>query len=165
MSSVPAAPSRPVTGSADPVILADAARAAAWLAKHVELALTGVDLTPPQYRILGVLGEGASVPSALAERLAVRRPTVTAVVDGLLARGLVERSPHEGDRRRVTHGLTEEGRRVLGHADSAVQERLCAIAAHGAGDPTSMVGTLAAWRSTLRAYAESKAAESAVTTR
>ena len=61
-------------------------RAAAWLGKQVELALAELDLTPPQYRILGVLGEGAFMPSALAERLAVRRPTITAVVEGLAAR-------------------------------------------------------------------------------
>ncbi len=101
-----------------------AGRIAAWLAKQVELALAVVELSPPQYRLLGLLGDGDALPSALADRLAVRPPTVTAVVDGLVARGMVERHPGDGDRRRVSHVLTPEGRRVLADADAAVDTRL-----------------------------------------
>ncbi len=88
-------------------------RAAAWLSKQVELALVDVELSLPQYRVLGLLGEGVSIPSALAERLTVRRPTVTAVVDGLELRGLVQRTPGDLDKRRVTHTLTAKGQRLL----------------------------------------------------
>ena len=84
-------------------------RAAAWLSKQVELALADVELSLPQYRVLGLLAEGASIPSALAERLTVRRPTVTAVVDGLEIRGLVQRTPGDLDKRSVTHTLTVQG--------------------------------------------------------
>lgn len=41
-------------------------RTAAWLSKQLERALAEVDLSLPQYRILGMLAEGASMPSALA---------------------------------------------------------------------------------------------------
>ena len=75
-----------------------------------------------------MLDESSAVSSDLAERLAVRPPTVTAVVDGLVARGLVERRTVEGDRRRVDHVLTAEGHRVLDAADRAVHERLHEIA-------------------------------------
>src|SRR5580693_591888 len=95
-------------------------RAAAWLSKQVELALLGVELSLPQYRVLGLLAEGVSIPSALAERLTVRRPTVTAVVDGLELRGLVQRTPGDLDKRSVTHTLTVAGRDLLGRANSAV---------------------------------------------
>ena len=129
-------------------------RTAAWLSKQVERALADVDLSLPQYRILGMLAEGASMPSALAERLAVRRPTVTAVVDGLVARGLVERSPADDDRRSVTHTLTAKGKRLLAKADAAADARLVAIARSldDAESTGRALEGLDLWRSALRAH-------------
>jgi long-chain acyl-CoA synthetase len=98
------------------------------LAKQVELALVSADLSLPQYRILGLLTEGSAVSSALAERLAVRPPSITAVVDGLVTRGLVKRGHAEGDRRRVTHVLTAKGEKLLERANEAVDSRLAGIA-------------------------------------
>lgn len=132
-------------------------RAAAWLGKQVELALGELDLTPPQYRILGLLGEGASVPSALAERLAVRRPTITAVVEGLCGRGLVERAPNDADRRSVTHTLTDKGERLLHEADRAVDARLRTIAGYGPEPAMDMLRSLEGWRVAMRGYLEAKA--------
>lgn len=137
-----------------------AGRAASWLAKQVEVALAGVELSLPQYRILGVLAEGASMPSALADRLAVRRPTVTVVVEGLEVRGLVERTPDDDDRRSVTHTLTAKGQRLLAKADAATDARLADIAAC-LGDPAqahkAMAG-LELWRRALRAHGMAGAA-------
>ena len=104
------------------------ARTAAWIGKQVELALTDVDLTSPQYRVLSLLDEGSSMSSALAARLAVRPPSVTSVIDGLVTRHLVIRCQVDGDRRRVSLVLTDEGRRLLHAADRAVDGRLRAIA-------------------------------------
>ncbi|HMK63758.1 MAG TPA: MarR family transcriptional regulator [Acidimicrobiales bacterium] len=132
-------------------------RAAAWLGKQVELALAELDLTPPQYRVLGVLGEGASMPSALAERLAVRRPTITAVVEGLAARGLVERAPHDEDRRSVTHALTDKGEHLLREADDAVDARLRTIAGYGPQPADAMLQALELWRVAIRGYLDSAA--------
>jgi long-chain acyl-CoA synthetase len=103
-------------------------RAAAWLAKHVELALVDVGLSLPQYRVLGVLSEGSAISSAMAERLAVRPPSVSALIDGLVARGLVERRHDHDDRRTVVHRLTPEGLRLLAEADRAVEGRLNDVA-------------------------------------
>jgi long-chain acyl-CoA synthetase len=129
-------------------------RAAAWLSKQVELALTGTELSLPQYRVLGVLAEGASIPSALAERLTVRRPTVTAVVDGLEARGLVHRTPGNLDKRSVTHTLTVKGERLLAKANAAVDARLAEIA--GCLDDAALteraLESLELWRRAMRAY-------------
>jgi len=100
----------------------------AWLARQVELGAGDADLSLPQYRVLGLLDGGPVISSALADRLAVQRPSVTAVVDGLVARGLVDRRPGEGDRRQVSHTLTDDGRRVLAAADAAVERRLEAVA-------------------------------------
>src|ERR1700685_331637 len=72
-----------------PHVLGTYGRVAAWLAKRVEVALAQVELTLPQYRVLGILAEGKAAASGLAERLAVRRPSITALIDGLGARGRV----------------------------------------------------------------------------
>jgi long-chain acyl-CoA synthetase len=129
-------------------------RAAAWLSKQVELALIGVELSLPQYRVLGLLAEGVSIPSALAERLTVRRPTVTAVVDGLEIKGLVQRTPGDLDKRSVTHTLTTKGQRLLAKANAAVDARLTDIAA-SLDDPAltrQALDSLGLWRGAMRAY-------------
>ncbi len=96
----------------------------ARLARQIELAVATVDLTLPQYRVLGILGDGCEAASVLAQKLAVSRPSVTGVVDGLVGRGLVRRDHIADDRRRIDVGLTDAGRLVLAAADAAVEERL-----------------------------------------
>jgi long-chain acyl-CoA synthetase len=112
------------------LVSADHARAAARLGKIVEKAVGEVDLTLPQYRMLVHLASGTSAASVLAGNLAVSRPSLTALADGLVARGLVERRPYAGDRRRVDHVLTPAGRDALGAADAAVQDRLHGLLDH-----------------------------------
>jgi long-chain acyl-CoA synthetase len=129
-------------------------RAAAWLAKQVELGLASAELSLPQYRVLGLLDESSAVSSALAERLAVRPPSVTAIVDGLVARGLVARRTVDSDRRQVDHVLTASGRQALDAADAAVTGRLTEIAAC-LGDDTEAERAfdgLAVWRQAFGAY-------------
>lgn len=129
-------------------------RTAAWLAKQVELGLASVDLSLPQYRVLSFLDGSSAASSDLAERLAVSPPSVTAVVDGLVSRGLVERRAGVTDRRRVEHVLTPSGRRTLRSADLAVSSRLADIAAC-LGDQDEAVRAfdgLLVWRRALRAY-------------
>ncbi len=100
----------------------------ARIARQIELALSATDLTLPQYRVLILLCERKEEASALADKLGVSRPSVTGVVDGLVARGLVQRRHDPEDRRRVRHWLTLEGRRLLAHADLEVELRLRQIA-------------------------------------
>jgi len=64
----------------------------------------------------------------LARKLEVSAPSVTAVVDGLVNRGLIVRSHSELDRRRVSLELTDEGRAVLIAADESVTQRLAHVA-------------------------------------
>lgn len=135
-------------------------RTAAWLAKQVEIGLGTVDLSLPQYRVLAMLESTSALSSDLAERLAVRPPTVTAVVDGLVTRGLVERRTVVGDRRRVDHVLTDHGHRVLDAADTAVNARLCEIAGHleGADETDRAFEGLTLWRRALVASRLSRSA-------
>ncbi len=124
----------------------------ARLARQVELAAATVELTLSQYRVLGILGDGREATSVLADKLAVSRPSVTGVIDGLVTRGLVRRDPDETDRRRIDLGLTDDGRRVLALADAEVERRLSEIAGHaepGTEDPFAGLGP---WRAALDAY-------------
>ena len=100
----------------------------ARLARQVEVAVSAVGLSLAQYRLLAILGEtGEAAASKLAELMAVSRPTITGVVDGLVERGLVVREGVEGDRRRVDVVLTEAGRALIAAADSEVQRRIADI--------------------------------------
>ena len=100
--------------AAAPPVLGTYGRVAAWLSKRVEVALAQVELTLPQYRVLGILAEGSAAASGLADRLAVRRPSITALIDGLVTRGLVDRRQEDSDRRRVELRLTPEGAQHAG---------------------------------------------------
>jgi long-chain acyl-CoA synthetase len=137
-----------------------AARALARLARHVEHALDSLELSLPQYRVLSLLGDGSSASSALAGRLAVSPPSVTAVVDGLVARGLVERHADAADRRRLTLVLTAQGLEVLHAAETAVDARLGEVAEY-LEDPSSAAAAIEAlqqWNHALDAFREEKRA-------
>ena len=133
-------------------IPAGAARALARLARQVERALEPLELSMPQYRVLSLLGDGSSASSALAGRLAVSPPSITAVVDGLVTRGLVERQADPGDRRRLTLLLTAGGRKLLRSAEVAVDARLGEIGAY-LEDPAgaaAAIEALASWNHAAR---------------
>ncbi len=141
---------------------ADGVRALARLARQVEKALLTVDLTLPQFRVLSGLADGSNASSALAHRLAVSAPSVTAVVDGLVARGFVEREADTDDRRRLTLLLTPTGDATLRAADDAVRERFDAVAAHldDPGAATAALATLAVWNEGLDRFREQHVAKS-----
>jgi DNA-binding MarR family transcriptional regulator len=125
----------PVSGSA--------CRAAAHLGRTVERALTDADISPAGYRVLSWLAMGDAAAAVLADKLAVSRPTVTLVVDGLQARGLVSRTADERDRRRVTISMTAAGQAALADADARVSGRLGEVLAPlGAQQAAGIVAAL-----------------------
>jgi DNA-binding MarR family transcriptional regulator len=133
----------------------DGARAVARLSKRLEVALAGLELSLPQYRLLVFLSRRVEMASGLAGRLAVRPPTVTTLVDGMVARGLVERRPDAQDRRKVRHELTAAGRRTLAEAEQALEERLHALAAHlPAAQARRALDALELWHEALDIEAE-----------
>jgi long-chain acyl-CoA synthetase len=139
-------------------ISAEAARGAALLAKRVEIALGEVDLTPPQYRLLGLLEHGRSTATYAAERLAVSPPSVTAIVDGLVARGLVTREHVEGDRRRVAIHVTDAGLAALVKGDAAICAKLEQLALDsGSGDSSRAADALGWWYDTIQSDYTSRA--------
>ena len=131
----------------------EAGRAATRLARQVAVALGDLDLSPSQYRLLLFLSEGNAAASAVAGRLAVSRPSVTALADGLEKRGLLQRKSDPADRRKVAHELTEAGREALAAADAAVAERISVIAANLDEHQTDeAVDGLALWNEALNRH-------------
>jgi DNA-binding MarR family transcriptional regulator len=127
-------------------------RTVARLGRQVELALAVIDLTTAQYRTLTQLGDGAEASSSLAAKLAVSRPTVTAVVEGLAERGLVDRRHSQADRRRVSVNLTDSGRAMLARADEVVSTKLAEVlAAVNPGQAAAAVNGILQWESALDA--------------
>ncbi|GLI03642.1 hypothetical protein Pa4123_89200 [Phytohabitans aurantiacus] len=101
------------------------------------------ELTVPQYRMLSALSEGGLRSARLAERLAVRKPTVTALADAMIAAGYVARESEAGDRRIVRLSLTEAGQEALERADAAYLARLEPLLA-GVPDQEAFLGSLRA---------------------
>lgn len=110
-------------GSADPV------GAAVWTVLRLSRLLERAqpELTLPQYRLLRMVGGGRASSARIAELLSVRRPTLTAAADGLVASGYLAREPDPHDRRVVRLCLTPAGRDVLDRADAALRERLATV--------------------------------------
>lgn len=95
-------------------------------------------LTPAQYRIMKLAGVGGERSTRLAERLAVAKPTLTAIADGLVAAGYASRIAEPGDRRVVRLTLTEAGRAALDRADAAYGAWLASLLA-ATGQPATVL--------------------------
>jgi DNA-binding MarR family transcriptional regulator len=131
-----------------PVSGASAAHALARLTRHLEHGLSEVNLTLPQYRVLLFLENSPDAANRLAAKLHVRPPSLTAVIDGLVARGYVARETDPDDRRRIKIGITTPGSEALSDADEVAAARLGSIEAL---DPASrpLVESLAQWQEAL----------------
>ena len=98
-------------------------------------------LTPAQYRIMKLAGAGGERSTRLAQRLAVAKPTLTALADGLVAAGYATRTAEEGDRRVVRLTLTEAGRAALDRADAAYAAWLTELLT-ATGEPAAVLAAL-----------------------
>jgi long-chain acyl-CoA synthetase len=121
--------------------LVRAARALALSARALERAAGECDLTLAQYRVLALVSAGDERSSLLADRLAVAKPTITAVVDGLVERRFIERASVAGDRRSIRITLTKPGQQVLRVVERTMAETLERILGH-AGDRVSLLVAL-----------------------
>jgi DNA-binding MarR family transcriptional regulator len=83
------------------------------------------ELTMAQIRVLFRLRNKGPIPSsALATGLGVTLPTVTSVIDRLVAKELVERTDDPADRRRVIVGVTPAGREIVERIQQGRRARL-----------------------------------------
>jgi DNA-binding MarR family transcriptional regulator len=101
-----------------------AARALALTSRSLERSAAENDLTLAQYRVLALVAGGDERSSLLANRLALAKPTISAVVDGLVDRGFVVREAIAGDRRSLRLGLTAAGNAALQSAERSMSEML-----------------------------------------
>lgn len=83
-----------------------------FLLQNKRICKQGAPLPPQEVRVLFALaGAGPAPMGTLARELVVSVSSLTAIIDRLVARGLVERLPPGQDRRVVRVALTAEGRR------------------------------------------------------
>lgn len=83
--------------------------------RHVAI-FTGTigDMTPPQFAALAKLADvGETSQNQLGSMIAMDAATIKGVIDRLKARGLVDITRHEIDRRRLMVSLTAAGREAL----------------------------------------------------
>lgn len=107
--------------AADRAAVGAAVRTLARLSRLLERG--GGDLSLPQFRLLAMVERGQRA-SFLAHKLTVAKPTVTALVDGLVERGYVSRSQSPDDKRATDIALTPAGRKALKTAEADMAERL-----------------------------------------
>jgi DNA-binding MarR family transcriptional regulator len=73
-----------------------------------------VDLSVPQFRTLGYIDRNANASlSDVAEHIGFTLPSMSKMIDGLVARKLVTRQTDPTDRRRMTLALTRSGLTAL----------------------------------------------------
>jgi DNA-binding MarR family transcriptional regulator len=98
-----------------------------WHVRAGVRANTRFSLSMPQFGALAYLRRhgGASL-SDLAAFMGLTPPSVSKLVDGLVARGMVSREPHPADRRRLMLTLTAAGRGVMRAAREAAVAELAA---------------------------------------
>ena len=105
---------------------------------HDRLAEQGVPV--PVWRVLAVLaGTDGLTVGDLAKGVLYKQPTLTKVVDRMVADGLVERVPGEGDRRRVLVRSTPKGCRLVDGLLGAAKEHERAILAGYSGEEAQML--------------------------
>lgn len=104
--------------------------AVARLGRVFEKRLADDGMTLPQFRVLSFLSEGEWAASKVADWLAVSRPSLTSLVDGLVERGWVERKESPTDRRCVLHHLTPSGRDRLAEATDLLAGALDGLLEH-----------------------------------
>jgi len=91
---------------------------------RINTALTPLGLTFSRYEALALLGftRTGSLPlSRMGERLQVHPTSVTSTIDRLERDGLVERVPHETDRRTTLARITAAGRQRLDEATAILE--------------------------------------------
>lgn len=116
-----------------------AVRALARASRLLERA--SEDLSLAHYRVLAAIAAGDARASRLARRLALGKPTISAAVESLAARGYLRRSEVREDQRAVALDITESGRTALAATEQAMVRQLVELLAH-ADDRDAIVAAL-----------------------
>jgi DNA-binding MarR family transcriptional regulator len=86
----------------------------------------GTNLTLAQYRILARVQAGMGKASVLGEIQGVSLPAMSRMVDTLVRKGLLLRSPNSEDRRQVVLQLTRRGHQAHDQLKHAVLKEMAA---------------------------------------
>ncbi len=70
------------------------------------------DVQPAQWRVLATLADSKLTVGELASIVLLKQPTLTKLVDRMVADDLVARESHQDDRRKVVMTVTSKGRRI-----------------------------------------------------
>lgn len=106
--------------------------------------VSGVKITPLEYRVLLSLGEGHHTLGELAKMLCVEPPSIVPSVESLVARGCIARGVDSEDRRRVPLSLTSSGTKLLATVPSGEHEMLSkALRALGTASSRQFLSALA----------------------
>jgi DNA-binding MarR family transcriptional regulator len=93
------------------------------VSRHFHQLLVPLGLEPGEFALLRAVAASEGEPqNALAERLQISPSWMVAIVDDLEGRNLLERRPHERDRRVRNLHLTAAGRRLVKQAEQKAQQ-------------------------------------------
>lgn len=84
----------------------------------------GEDTTIPQFRVLSHLASGPLTLSALAKKRRVSLQSMSELVQALVGRGWIARSPDPNDRRQSLLQLTDHGQQHYQRADEQMLRRI-----------------------------------------
>jgi DNA-binding MarR family transcriptional regulator len=108
--------------------LISAVTALAFASRTLEKALEHVTL--PQFRVLTLITNSPDRASKIAQGANVTRPSLTGLLDGLVAKGWVARSDVDGDRRGVTLTMTPAGTKAYGEARASMASAIAELLGH-----------------------------------
>jgi DNA-binding MarR family transcriptional regulator len=111
--------------------LTSAVTALAFASRTLERALE--QMTLPQYRVLTLITNSPERASRIAERADVTRPSLTGLLDGLVAKGWVARSDVDGDRRGVSLAITPAGAAAYAKARTSMGDAIQELLGHADG--------------------------------
>ena len=117
--------------------------------RHVAIFASKIgDLTPPQFAALAKLADvGETSQNQLGTLVAMDAATIKGVIDRLKARGYVDLSKHDQDKRRLMVNLTAEGRsaleRLIPLAQEITAETLSPLSAKEAQQLLRLLGRIA----------------------
>lgn len=100
-------------------------RTADVLRHAIGRSLSVYGLSDEQYNVLRILrgaGENGLPTLEISSRMLSRSPNITRLIDRLIAKKLVRRSPSKDDRRVVIVSVTSQGLELLAHLDGVVDK-------------------------------------------
>lgn len=106
------------------------------------LEAASADVSLAHYRVLAAVASGEERASLVAARLALGKPAVSAAVESLCRRGLLERLDVVADGRAVALSLTAEGALVLDRVEVEMTRRVVDLCSR-TSDPDSLLDSLA----------------------